>query len=93
MSLSAGQHVEEEEGLSIADPREPRAEAPGRPPFVLRLDRSLFTLPVLAVGRVGDQMVEAIPRVPIVGEGAAEGDLPRVPPRRILHEVVRPDER
>ena len=61
MSLSAGQHVEEEEGLSIADPREPRAEAPGRPPFVLRLDRSLFTLPVLAVGRVGDQMVEAIP--------------------------------
>jgi len=56
---------------------------------VLRLDRRLVALPVLSVGRIGDQVVEVAAGVAVVGERAAEGDLPRVAPGRVLHEEVR----
>ena len=55
------QDVEEEEGLAVADPRESRSEAPGRTAFVLSLYRGLVALPVLSVGRIGDQAVEMAP--------------------------------
>ena len=73
----AREHVKKEERLPVADPRESGTEAAGRPARVLGLDRVLVPLPVLPVGRVGDQVVEAPVRVPVVGEHAAEGDVAR----------------
>ena len=84
-----GEHVQKEEGLSVTDPREPGTEAPRRPAVVFRLDGGLVALPVLAVGRIGDQVVEMAAGVVIVGERAAEGDGPRVAPGWVLHEEVR----
>ena len=49
-----GEHVQQEQGLAVADARQPGAEAASRTPFVFCFDRGLVALPVLAVGRIGD---------------------------------------
>ena len=69
------QHVQQEQELAVADARQPRPEAAGRAPVVLGAHRVLVALPVLAVGRVGDHVVEAAAGVPVVGQGAAEDDV------------------
>src|SRR5687767_6669419 len=48
----------------------------------------LVTLPILAVGRIGDEIVEAQAGVTIVRERAAEGDVVRVAALRFLHEEI-----
>ena len=86
--LGPREHVEQEEGLAVADARQARTESAGRPTLVLVPHRGLIPFPVLAVGRVGDEVVEGLGGVPVMGEGAAERDVVRVPAGRILHEEV-----
>ena len=83
-----GEHVQQEQGLAVADARQTGAEAAGRPALVLGFDRGLVPLPVLAVGRIGDQVVERLAGMAVVGEGASESDVFRVAARRVLHEDV-----
>ena len=83
------QHVQQEQELAVADARQARSEAAGRAPVVLVAHRVLVALPVLAVGRVGDHVVEAGAVVPVVRKRAAEDDVVRVPPVAGLHEEVR----
>src|SRR5207245_641042 len=52
-------HLKQEEELAVADAREPRGEASRRAPFVLSTHGVLVALPVLAIGRIRDQVVEA----------------------------------
>ena len=86
--LPVGQHVEQEEELAVADPREPGREAAGRTPLVFGAYRLLVALPVLAVGRIGDQIVKELPSVAVVRQGAAEGNAIGIPARRLLDEQV-----
>lgn len=53
--------MQEEEQLPVADARQARTEPAGRTAFMLGLHRVSVALPVLAVGRVRDQVVEAMP--------------------------------
>ena len=57
--LGVREHVLQEEKLPVADPRQTRYEAPGGAPVVLVLHGVLIALPVLAVGRIGDQVIES----------------------------------
>jgi hypothetical protein len=61
-----GQHVKEEQKLPVADARQAWPETTRCPPLVLRTDRVFIALPVLPVGRIGDQVVEPAARVAIV---------------------------
>ena len=60
------EHVQQEQCLTVADAREPRAEAPGRAPFMFGLHRGLVAFPVLAVGRIRDQVIKMVGGMPIV---------------------------
>ena len=68
------EHVQQEQELAVADARQARPEAAGGAAVVLGAHRVHVALPVLAVGRVGDHVVEAAPGVAVVREGAAEDD-------------------
>jgi hypothetical protein len=79
-------HVEQEQELAVADPRQPWRETPCPAPVVLGPHGLLVALPVLPVGRVGDQVVERHPGVTVVRERAPIGDVVGVAAGRILHE-------
>ena len=72
--LHVGDHVQQKEQLAIADARQAGGKAAagrgGR-----RGHRILVPLPILAVGRIGDQIVEIAPGVAILGQRAAEEDV------------------
>lgn len=70
-----GEHVQQEEELAVADARQAGSESAGGPARILGADGVFVALPVLAVGRIGDQVVEALARVPIRRKRAAEGDV------------------
>ena len=57
--LGVGKHVEQEQELAVADPRQARCEAAGGAPVVLGPYRVPVALPVFAVGWIGDHVVEA----------------------------------
>ena len=61
-----GKHVKQEQGLPVADARQPRAEAASHTPFVFCFDRGLVALPVLAVGGIGDQVIEGLAGMAVV---------------------------
>ncbi len=86
--LRVGQHVQQEQELAVADPRQARAEPARGAALVLGAHGVLVALPVLAVGRIGDQVVEGLAGVAVVGERAAEGDVVGVAAGRVLHEQV-----
>src|SRR5687768_6728380 len=52
------QHVEQEKELSVADARKSWREASLRAAVVFGADRLLIALPVFAVRRIGDEVVE-----------------------------------
>ena len=56
--LGVGEHVEQEQELAVADPRQARCEAAGSASIVLAPYCVLVALPVFAVGRIGDHVVE-----------------------------------
>ena len=75
--------------LAVADAGQARPEAAGPAPVVLAAHRVLVALPVLAVGRVGDHVVDAGAGVPVVRERAPEDDVLGVAAVLGLHEEVR----
>ena len=85
--LDVRHHVQQEQELAVADPRQARPEASGGATVVFVPHGVLIALPVLAVGRIGDHVVEGAARVPVVREGAAEEDVLRVAPVDRLHET------
>ena len=56
--LDVREHVLQEQELPVADPRQARPEAPGCAPVVLVLYGVVIALPVLAVGWIGDHVIE-----------------------------------
>ena len=86
--LRVREHVQQEQDLAVADARQPRAEAARRAALVFGAHRFLVALPVLAVGRIGNQVIECPARMPIVGKRAAEPDVVGVTARRVLHEEI-----
>ena len=49
-----GEHVQQKQGLTVADARQSRAEAASRASFVFCFDCGFVALPILTVGRIGD---------------------------------------
>ena len=88
-ALAWRQHVEQEQELPVADSGQARRKAACGAPVVLGPHRVLVALPVLAVGRIGDHVVEAGSGVPVVRERAPEEDVVRVAAVLRLHEEVR----
>ena len=86
--LGVRQHVQQEQQLAVADARKSRGEAARRAALVLGAHGVLVALPVLAVGRIGDQVVEGLAGVAVVGQRAAEGDVVGVAAGRVLHEEI-----
>ena len=86
--LGPRKHVEEEQGLAVADARQARTEPARRPALVLVADRRLIPFPILSVGGIRDEIVEGLGGVPVMGKRAAERDVVRVPTGRVLHEEV-----
>ncbi len=70
--LGVREQVQQEQELPVTDPRQAWAEPAGRTALVFGLDGVLVALPILAVGRIGDQIVERVAAVAIVPERAAE---------------------
>src|SRR5439155_26469036 len=67
-----------------------RFSMPGRRRLLeVSLGHPHAALPVLAVRRIRDRVVEAGTGVAIVRQRAAEGDVVGVAPRGVLHEEVR----
>ncbi len=78
----------QKEEAAVVDAREARPEPPGDPePLVLALDGVAHLLPLNAERRVGDQVVEAPARVPVLGERVAVDDVRRV--LGVLEQHVR----
>src|SRR5262249_39987968 len=67
--------VLDEEKLSVGRSRDPGAEATRGAELCLRLDLIFVLLPLLAVGRVRELVMEALGCVLVVGEGAPELDV------------------
>ena len=66
----------QEEELAVGNTRRARAEPPGMALIGgFRLDRVLILLPVHAIGRIGQHVVELAVPVRIIGKRIAEGDL------------------
>src|SRR6516162_8202515 len=84
-----GEHVQQEQELAVADPRQTRSEPAGSAALVFGPDSGLVALPVLAVGRIGDQVIKALVGMTIVGKRAAERDVVGVAAGWVLHEEVR----
>ena len=87
--LLVREHVQQEEELPVADPRQAGPEPAGGAPVVLAAHRVLVALPVLAVGGIGDQVVEVVTRVPVARERAPGEDVLGVAAVLRLHEEVR----
>ena len=66
--LRVREHVQQEEELAVADARQTRTEAAGRAALVLGPHGVFVALPVLAVGRIRDQVVEMLVCVAVVRE-------------------------
>ena len=82
------EHVLQEEELAVADAGQCRRRSGRRRLVRLRLDGVCVALPVLAVGGIGDLVVEALPAWRSFGERAAEEDVLGVAPVGGLHEEV-----
>jgi hypothetical protein len=80
------QHVQQEQQLSVADARQARRETARGAALVLRLHGIFVALPVLAVRRIRDQVVESLAGMAVVRERAAVRDVVGVAARRVLHE-------
>ncbi len=78
----------QEEQLSVADAREPGAEPAGGAALVLGLDGVLVALPVFAIGRIGEQVVEAFVGEAVARERAAELDIVGIGAVGTLHVEV-----
>src|SRR5207245_5267693 len=63
-------------------------EPPRSAAVLLGAHGGLVSLPVLPVGRIGDQVVERDPGVAVVGERAPKGDLLGVSSVRRFHEEI-----
>ena len=87
--LRVREHVEQKQELTVTDPGQTRCEAAGGAPVVLGPHRVPVALPVLAVGWIGDHVVETGSGVAVVRERAPEEDAFRVAFVFRLHEEVR----
>jgi len=63
--LGVREHVQQKEKLAVADARQSRSEATRGPALTLGADGIFVALPVLAVGWIGDQVVETLAGVVI----------------------------
>ena len=74
-----GNHVLQEEKLAVGDARRASTKAAIMAHLLgLSLDRLAIFLPVDAIGRIADHVVEFAAPVGVIGEGVAEGDLVRI---------------
>jgi hypothetical protein len=80
--------VLKKEELPVADARQSRAEAARVSARVLFLNGILVALPIFAVGRIGDEVIEEAMLVPILRQRTAEKNVLRVPPIGAFHEEV-----
>ncbi len=87
--LRVRQHVQEEQKLPVADARQTRREAARRAALMFGADCLFVALPVLAIGRIGDQVIERPAGMAVVGERAAERDVVGIAAGRLLHEEIR----
>ena len=83
-----GEHVKKEEELAVRDTGQAGGEATAGSAFVFRGHGFLVALPVLAIGRIGDEVVEVHRGMTIVGEGGAEAYVVGVLARGVFHEEV-----
>ena len=83
------EHVQQKQELAIADPRQSRPETAGGAPVVLAAHGVLVALPVLAVGRIRDQIIEVVTGLAVFRERAPEEDVLRVTTVFRLHEQIR----
>ena len=69
------EHVLEEQELAVADPRQTGLESILGRPCGLGPDCLLIEVPVLAIRRIGEEVVERAVGVAVMGQSAAEGDV------------------
>lgn len=74
-----GDEVLQEKHLAIRPARQPGSEASGEAPRRLGSDGLIVLAPLVAIGRIHELEIEAHLRELVVGEGAAELDVFRIP--------------
>ena len=85
---AVGEHVLQKEKLAVADAGSAGAKPPAVAQPGLRFDVLFINPPVLAVRGIGDQVVESLAHVLVVGEGAAFLDALRLPPILAFHVEI-----